>query len=115
MIELLRKQQYVAAVPSAAQFVSFGDFQILELELVELSVNVGFGAMGWVHPAESLGRNADEIYQHPRHQHSSRGPANRANPIRYDQPTMRVCIKTDIQFFVTRNLHEGRRQPHDYQ
>ena len=39
---------YLAANPEAAQWASFGDFQFYRMEIVEVYVVAGFGAMGWV-------------------------------------------------------------------
>ncbi len=46
-------QGYLAANPEAAQWLSFGDFQFYRMEIVDVYVVAGFGAMGWVN-AEQL-------------------------------------------------------------
>ena len=42
------KTAYLSANPDAAQWIGFGDFAFLKLDVVECYVVAGFGAMGWV-------------------------------------------------------------------
>lgn len=44
---------YLEANPEAAQWASFGDFGFYKMEIVDIYVIAGFGAMGWV-DAEQL-------------------------------------------------------------
>ena len=45
------KEQYLAAHPDAAQWISFGDFRFYEMSVIDIYVVAGFGKAGWVKPA----------------------------------------------------------------
>lgn len=42
------RDSYVSQHPEAAQWASFGDFQFVQLEPVDLYLVGGFGSMGWI-------------------------------------------------------------------
>lgn len=46
---------YLTANPEAAQWATFGDFEFYKMEIVDVYVVAGFGAMGWV-DAEQLAK-----------------------------------------------------------
>ena len=43
---------YLERHPSSSQWVGFGDFEFYRLEIVDAYFVAGFGAMGWIKPAE---------------------------------------------------------------
>lgn len=43
---------YVSQHPEASQWASFGDFQFVELQPIDLYLVGGFGSMGWINPSD---------------------------------------------------------------
>ena len=46
------RDEYLKTHPAAAQWATFGDFQFYRLVILDVYFVAGFGAMGWVPPAE---------------------------------------------------------------
>ena len=44
------KSAYVKQHPKSQQWVEFGDFAMYQLEIIDVYMVAGFGAMGWIKP-----------------------------------------------------------------
>lgn len=46
------RDAYLAKNPEAVQWLDFGDFAFYRMEIVDIYLVAGFGAMGWISPAD---------------------------------------------------------------
>ncbi len=46
------REAYVAKNPEAVQWLDFGDFSFYRMEIVDIYLIAGFGAMGWISPED---------------------------------------------------------------
>ena len=54
--EASARQRYLSKHPEAQQWISFGDFQLFQLSILDCYLVAGFGSMGWVSAAELRSR-----------------------------------------------------------